>query len=130
MRFEKIAPASVTELCCPRRRPDDVREEHGRENAIGLPQRADAREELLDLLQDLVRVSDERKVVLARKLDEPRSTDPLREIARALDGKRPVLGAMHDESGYGDRLEHRPDVDLRVDPCQSQGSGRTGAERR
>ncbi len=107
MAVQQIAPLAVAELDRPLGRADDVREEDRREHAIDAGSPADAGQELLDLVEDRVLVSDERKVVDPGKLDEPRAMDPLREVASALDGKRSVAGAVHDQGRDADRLERR-----------------------
>jgi len=49
---------------------------------------ADARQKLLDLSEDRVRVAKPWKVVLPRQFDEPRSRNPLRHISARADGQR------------------------------------------
>jgi hypothetical protein len=63
MAFHQVAPRSVSErggLLC---RADDVGEHHRREHAIGLRSFTDAGEELLDLVEESLAVTDEVEVV-------------------------------------------------------------------
>jgi hypothetical protein len=84
--IEKIAPTAVAKRGRSFRRADDVREEHCSENAVGLDGVTHARQKLLDLSEDRVRVTEPWKVVLPRQFDEPRPRNPLRHISARADG--------------------------------------------
>src|SRR5208282_64091 len=71
--LQELTPTPVANLGEMRRRRDQVGEQDRRENpvaALGPPR---TREELLNLIQDRVGVTDPRNVILSRKLDEGRA---------------------------------------------------------
>src|SRR5919197_291292 len=80
VRLEQLAPAPVAELHRALRRADDVGEEDGREDAVGLGRRPRPGQELLDLVHDLVGV-DPRDVVVPGQLDEACARDVLGDVA-------------------------------------------------
>src|SRR5438093_11738746 len=96
MALEQIAPASVTELAGALGRADDVGEEHGGEHALRLGRLTHAREELPDLVEDVVAVVP-GNVVCTRKLDVLRFLEVASEPPRVLDMADLVLGAMDDQ---------------------------------
>ena len=69
---DQVGPRRVSELRRALGRADEVGEENRREHAIGEMCRPSAGEELLDLVEDLIRL-DERHVVVALQLDEARA---------------------------------------------------------
>jgi len=54
VRVEELTPAPVADLACAFGRADNVREQHGREHAVGLVRLAHSGQELPDLVEDLV----------------------------------------------------------------------------
>jgi hypothetical protein len=68
---EQILPSTISELGGPACRVHDIREQHGREHLVDLWDGPLARNELLHLVEDRVRVSNEGQVVLARELNVP-----------------------------------------------------------
>jgi len=96
-RFERLAvsPAGIGPL----RRSDNVCEHHGRQNAVGLGPLANARDELLDLVDNGVRVADPGEMVDAGKLHVLRPRDSFGDVSRALDPSDsiplPVRRAAH-----------------------------------
>src|SRR5207248_5374258 len=80
VRREEHGPAAVAELRGARRRADDVGEEHRGEHTIGLRRAADSRQELLDLVDDLVGI-DPGDVHVPWKLDEPRARGSARRCS-------------------------------------------------
>ena len=72
-----------------------------------------AGEELLDLVDDVVRVP-ERHVRVARELDEPRAGDVRGDVAALLDPRVAVAEAVDDERRRLDRRQHVANVGLRV----------------
>ena len=124
MEIQQVAPLAVAELDGTLRRSDDVGEHDSREHPIDLRPAADTREELFDLVEDRVLISDEGKVIRARELYEPRPSDPLGQVAGALDRERAIIGPVDDERRNTDRAEHGSHVDLTVHPRQGQrGAG-------
>ena len=69
--IEKIAPTAVAERGRFFRRADDVREEHRCENAVRLRASTHPGQELLDLSQDRVHVTEPWKVIFPGQFDEP-----------------------------------------------------------
>src|SRR5512133_3067365 len=109
--LEQIAPAAIAKLTCSIRRADDVGEQDRGEHSIRGDGLSDARQEFLDLVQDVVAV-DEGKVVLSRELHVTRAFDVAREPARVLDGADLVADAMDDERRGCDRRDDVPNIDL------------------
>jgi hypothetical protein len=90
--LEQIAPASVAERRGAFGRLDYVGEEHGRKGTVGLALAALACQELLGLVDDLIRVAGPGPMVVTRQLDEARARDLLCEPARSLDRQRVAWG--------------------------------------
>jgi hypothetical protein len=65
-----------------------------------LNDRPDAREELLDLAEDRLLISDPRDMVMAGQLDELRARDSAREKACLLGLHLAVAGAMQHQRRY------------------------------
>ena len=122
---EQVLPAAVAELRRTLRRAVDVGEEHGREHAVRRRPPPHPHEELLDLVQDLVLVPDERQVIVARELCELRAFDPLGQVAGALDRQCPVTGPVDDEGRCAHGGEHVTRIDRPVH--LSQGVRRSRA---
>ena len=89
--------------------------------------RPEVGEELLHLVEDLVRV-DGDEVVRAGQLDEPRARDALGEVAALLDPAVAVTPAVHDQRGHPHRAERVADVHQRVHGDQ-RTYGRRGGRR-
>ena len=125
---EQLAPAPVAELGRALGRADDVGEEHGREHAIRLGPGPDAREELLDLVDDRVGIARPDEVLVAGELDELRARDLLRRSSvppRRSTSRSPARW----RTSVGTRIVGRTlaDVDLRVHPQERDGGARAGA---
>jgi hypothetical protein len=69
MPVEQLAPLTVAQCRRLLRRADNIGEEHGRQLALGLGRVPGAGNERLDLVEDAVRVPDERHVIVTGKLD-------------------------------------------------------------
>ena len=87
-----------------------------------------AGKELLDLVDDRVRVSDPREMVDPRKFDHSRVRDLSRHVAASADVDAEITRAMQDQRRGPDRGKDAPDVDLAGHLEDSAGRGRTGAE--
>ena len=118
--LEEVAPAAIPEGGGLLRGADDVGEEDGGEHPVGLGAVPDAGQELLDLVEDRVRVVRPGQVIDAGQLDEPGSRDLLGHVAAAADRERPIAGAVEDERRHADRWQHVADVDLGVHLEQRQ----------
>ena len=92
---------------------DEIREEDRRQHAVGRRDRAHARQELLDLVQDLVRV-EERHVVVTRELDEAGARNVRRDVPPLFHPRVQVAGSVEDERRALHAREHVADVRLRV----------------
>src|SRR5262249_49318454 len=93
---EQLSPAPVAELRCAAGRVDDVREEQRRQHAVRVGNRADAGEELLDLVEQLVDAADPRDVIVAGKLDETCTGDLACNPSALLDVSVAVAGSVED----------------------------------
>src|SRR5207247_6313418 len=82
--LDQLGPRSVAEPTCALGRADEVGEQDGREHAFGDRRRLAPREELLDRVEDLVRLH-VRDVILAVELDEPCTRKPLGDVAALLE---------------------------------------------
>ena len=125
---EQLLPARVAELGGPLGRADDVREQHGREHAVRLARAPRPRDELLDLVDELVlccpRTGSGRSLEARRASRSgcaPRGTGRPRPAPTV--SSRPV----QDERRHPDRREDVADVDLHrhVEP-RPRGGGRAG----
>src|SRR4051812_3410110 len=84
------------------------------------------RQELLDLVEDLVGV-DDREMVVARKLDEARPWDQRGDPPPARDRRQPVARPVEDQGGSVDRRQDVPDIGMLVHAKQLGGIARSGA---
>jgi hypothetical protein len=109
--LEQIAPAPVAQFAGAPGRSDDVGEQHGREHAIWFLRLANTRQELADLLHDVVPV-DPGEMCVARQLDVFRALDVPREPAGVLDVADFVVDTVHDQGRRVDRRDDVADVDL------------------
>ena len=126
--LEQVAPSHVAQLGCSLGGPDDVREQHCGQHSVVLGVPADAGQELLDLADDSVRVTDPRQVVLAGHLNEARAGDVFGEVAPGRDRECPVASAVQDQRWNADRFEDGSNVDLGVHPGEREHGGRAGAQ--
>src|SRR5262249_21347403 len=111
---EQLGPPMVAELSDASRRLDDVGEEIGGENAVGLWRRAHTRDELFDLSEDRIPVLRPPRVVRARELHEPRTRDLRRDVPTLFDLRIAVVGPMNDDRGHANRRQDVTDVDVGV----------------
>jgi hypothetical protein len=63
-------------------RPDNVGEQHGGQNTIRVPCGQGAGNELLNLVEERIHVTDPGDVIPPREEHSPRVGDPIREFAR------------------------------------------------
>ena len=125
--FERFAPTLIAEIERALGRADDVGEQDCREHPVTLVRVPDARDELLDLVDDRVHVSHPWVVGVAGQLDVLRARDVLGEIAAVLDPDCPIISPMEDERGDVDRREDAAHVDLGVHPYElHQGARAAG----
>ena len=110
---DQVVPAPVAE---PRRvlgRADDVGEHDRRQDPVRIADAARAGDELLDLVEQRVRVADEVDVVVAGQLDVARARYVLGQVAGVGDVDQAVAAAVHDQRRDPDRRKHRAHVDAR-----------------
>ena len=110
--IEELTPLAVAQLPRTLGRAHDVREQHGGENAVRLLGLAHTRQELLDLVHDLVAAACRRDVVLACELDVACAGDAPGEEAGVLDMTDLVADAVDDQRWGGDRRHDVADVDV------------------
>jgi hypothetical protein len=115
MLVEQLSPPMVAE----RRRPlggaDDVREQHRGQHPFEVGTAPLAGEELLDVVEQRLGVTDPEHVVRAGELDQRRPLDVRREIATVLDGRGAVVHPVEDQGGHVDDLEDVAHVAAAVD---------------
>src|SRR2546421_12768846 len=88
---------------------------------------ANSRKELLYLVEDRVLVTDERKVVVAGKLDILRARNVPRHETCAADIDVAVAHSVNDQRWDPYRRKDMPDVDLSVHVAKRKCGTRTGA---
>src|SRR5712691_3317392 len=111
MGFEEVLPSAITQSGGALRRADDVREDDSGQDAVGSRSWPNAREELLELVQDRVLIAEERQVVLAGELNETSSGDPIRHVLASSDISHGIVAAVQDERWDADGREDVADVD-------------------
>ena len=77
----------------------------------------------MELVQDPVRFAQERPMLHAGKLDQPRARDRTRDEPSLVDGVHPVVDPIHDEGRHVDGPKDGTGIDLelhrvdRLDGC-------------
>ena len=84
-------------------------------------------EECLELADGGVHIAEPQEVVVPGELDEPGSGDVVGEVASSRQRIDAVTGPMQHQGRDMDRLEHGPNVGLRVHGLQRQGCAGTHA---
>src|ERR1700686_11157 len=112
MLFEEVAPGFIAQRCRPCSRPDDVGEQDGGEDAIGLGSWPNAREECLDLVDPLGLVSAPGEVIRSGKLEELCIWDTSRDVSPLFDVRVAVAGAVQDQRRDANRGKAIAAVDL------------------
>jgi len=101
MLLHEVSPSSVTELGNLLGRPDDVGEEHGREDPVELGiLTLDLADEALDLVEEVGAL--DPSVHLPGKLDELRAGDAFGDVPAVFDRHRAVVRPVHDQGGDAD----------------------------
>ena len=122
MLSKQVTPAAVAEprgaLC----RADDVGEEDRRQYAIGVPDRAHAGEELLDLVEHRILVADPRQMIRAGELDELRTGNATGDPATFLDPRLEIIRTVEDKGRHVDGRQHSANVDCGVHPQERRRS--------
>src|SRR5439155_1308530 len=123
VRLEELAPPPVTErrrLLC---RADDVREEHCHQYTIRLAATTNARQEVLDLVEDLVGV-EPWNMIFACELDEPRFRNAGREVSPFVCARVVISPPVEHKRRDAYCAEDVPHVDLAVHQDQiPRGAG-------
>jgi len=102
--LEQHAPLSVAKPGCERRRPDDVRKEHGREHRLVLALLDEAVQKALDDVRELDPEPDEH--ARARELEQTRMADAVGHVACRADAVCPT----QDEHRNADSGKYAADV--------------------
>jgi hypothetical protein len=116
MLLEEIAPPAIAEPCRVFARGDDVSEEHGRENAIGLgiPVHCGVPrtfEERLDFAEIRLGLSDRRDIPFVVQLDVRRAGDLIRNEPSRVAGNLGILAVLQNQRRHANRREDVTDVD-------------------
>ena len=94
VRFEQVSPRTITKCRRVLGGCDDVGEEHGRKNAIGVGGSMCAGEEILDLVRDRHVIAKKGDVVIPRELNEFRARNALSDGASVGNVRDAVASAM------------------------------------
>jgi hypothetical protein len=124
--LDGLSPSTVAELDGLLRGPDDVREEHGREDPLerGLLL-ANGAEEPTDLLDHGRQVAVAGEMVGAVELDEPSPRDVASHVPPFLDGVHGFIPPMQDERRSLHRPEDPTDIGLALELVQRDRHPRT-----
>src|ERR671922_2330082 len=125
--LQERAPLTVAQLGGAFGGSHDVREEHGRQDAVGVVHGPGSGEELLHLVDDGVDVAGPDQVLVAEQLDVLRSRDLLRDPAALLDVHVAIVDALEHERRDLNRRQDLADVDLTVHPQERNGGARARA---
>ena len=111
--LEQLRPGLIAERAYTLGRSDKIGEEDRGEYSVGDTRWPHAREELLDLVDDVVRLP-EGHVGVAGELDEARAGHMRGDIAALLDTRVAVADAMDDERRRLHRRQDIANVGLRI----------------
>src|SRR2546430_6754593 len=113
MAFDQLPPGAVADGRRLLSRADDVGKEHGREDALELGLLlADATQERLDRIEELILVARPYRPIVARELHESRAANPLGEVAAGLETLDRIALAMQDKCRRLNRRQYRANVEL------------------
>ena len=87
MGGEQVPPAPIAHFNRRTGGVDDIREQDRREHTVGLGAMPHTGEELLDLVEDRVGITDKGDVIDPRQFDVLRARDSLGHVSAVLDGK-------------------------------------------
>ena len=112
--ISRFANASSRSRCADRRRRSPLNWVTGsRRRTTPSPARdrdrrraLEAGQKPLDLVEHRVLIADERQVIVARQLDEPRVRNALGHIAALFDAQAAIAGAVEDQRRHADRRQH------------------------
>src|SRR6185436_17394815 len=129
VRRDQASPCPVAHPCRGLGRADDVREKDGREDTVEVHLSAvRGGEEPLDGIEELGLIAREREVVGSGELEQPRTGDVCREMARALDWLLRVVDAMRYQHGHLDRGKDVADVNVPIQRLEHHGCARARRE--
>jgi hypothetical protein len=92
---EQIVPGAIASLDSALGRSDNVGEQYGGEDAISARLSSEAREELLDFIDDGIAITRVREVIAAGQLNEARIREVVHKVAREINREQTVC-PMHD----------------------------------
>jgi hypothetical protein len=107
------------------RRVDDVDEQQRRQGALVDMRRTLAGDELLDLADQRIDVTEVRDMLVPRQLDEPGVGNVLGQVAPVGDTRPGGVAPVQDECRGPDRRERTPDVRLDDQPIRRHPRGGT-----
>ena len=125
---EHVTPLAVTERGGSLGRTDDVREQHGGQDAVDVDGAPRARQKLLESVQHGVGVAHPGNVVHAGKHRQSRIRNVFGEITRLLDAHDAVARPVQDEGRHAHGREYVADVDLLVHFHHGHGRAGTGGQ--
>jgi hypothetical protein len=90
MMFEELLPLAISKFDSTLRRADYIREQYRGEHPIKLRTVTDACKKLLDLIENSIRITGPRKVILAGEFNVFRTLDMLGHVASTAHSGDPV----------------------------------------
>ncbi len=123
MSSQQVAPVAVAEFGGAVCRIDDVGEQDGRQDRVGIGGATLAGEELLDLVKHGVTVARNHAVVAAVELDEARAVDAGRQMPALLDRDQRVVSPVDHERRRLDRGQQVANVDPHRDMGETPRHG-------
>jgi hypothetical protein len=114
MAVQKIVPAPIPQsgdlFSC----PDNVGEQNGRENPVGLHLLTRSREELLGLAENHIGIAEPREVIGVWQTDEPRLGYPISHVLAVPELYGPILRTMEDQRWNPNRRQDVPNVNFGI----------------
>jgi hypothetical protein len=123
---QELAPPPVSDARGELGRADDVGEQHGREHAVGLRRRSQARDELLDLLEHPVLIASPKEVVGSRDPHELRPGDVIGEVFGVADREAHGVSVVDHERRHADRWQDIANVAVVHHPHHRRRGARRG----
>src|SRR5215207_5435521 len=112
MAVEQITPSTFTHLGDASCRADDVGEQNGCQYPVGAGPRTNAGDELLDLVEHRVGISDPVKVIGTGEFDVPRLWDVGGKVLAMCRSEHGVVAAVQNQRRHSDQRENRSEVCL------------------
>ena len=114
--LQQRAPLAVAELLCSFRRADDIGEEHGRQDLLGLRRLPEAGEKLARLRNHLICDVEPGDVIPPLELDESSTRNLLGQPAPLPERHDGIGRCVQNERGHVDRRSDVADIDFAAEP--------------